>query len=59
MDDGLVAGEKPMNLCACVSEERGHGEGAGGHATLLSDTLQSVGLAVTVTGRGFGCEKNP
>jgi hypothetical protein len=24
-----------MNLCACVSEERGHGEGAGVNATLL------------------------
>ena len=24
--------KKPMNLCACVSEEREHGEGAGVHA---------------------------
>ena len=28
--------KKTMNLCACVGEERGHGKGAGAHATLLS-----------------------
>ena len=26
----------------CVSEERGHGEGAGAHATLLTDTRRRV-----------------
>ena len=30
------ARKKNMNLCACLSEERGHGKGAGAHATLLS-----------------------
>ena len=35
--------KNPMNLCAC--EELGHGEGAGAHATLLSDVLWSIGLA--------------
>ena len=34
-----------MNMCASVTEEREHGEGAGAHATLLSDTLYSIGLA--------------
>ena len=27
------------NLCVCVSEERGHGEGAGAHATLLDEPV--------------------
>ena len=33
-----------MNLCACVSEEIGHGESSGEHATLLSDVPPSLGL---------------
>ena len=32
MGEGLVAGKNPMNLCSCVSEVRGHGEGAGVHS---------------------------
>jgi hypothetical protein len=35
--------KNPMNLCAC--EELRHGEGAGAHATLLSDEPQSNCLA--------------
>ena len=35
-----------MHLCACVSEEGGHGEGAGSEApSLLSYTLRYVSLA--------------
>ena len=43
LGEGSVA-QKTMNLCACVSEEIGHGESAGEHATLLSDVLLSIGL---------------
>ncbi len=35
---GLVV-KKPMDLCACESEESDHGVGAGVNTTLLSDTL--------------------
>ena len=31
--------KKPIDLCACESEEREHGVGAGANSTLLSDTL--------------------
>jgi hypothetical protein len=37
-----------MHLCACVSEERGNGEGAGSQA--LSDTLRYINLAGLATG---------
>jgi hypothetical protein len=36
--DGNGAGSQ-ATLCACVCEERGHWEGAGAHATLLSGAL--------------------
>ena len=29
-------------MCVCVSKECGHGEGAGAHATLLTDTRRRV-----------------
>ena len=32
-------GKKTIDLCACESEEREHGVGAGANSTLLSDTL--------------------
>ena len=44
----LVASRGPMHLCACVSEERGDGEGAGSQA--LSDTLRYINLAGLTTG---------
>ena len=44
----LVASRGPMHLCACVSEERGDGEGAGAQA--LSDTLRYINLAGLATG---------
>ena len=31
--------KNPMNLCACDSEEREHGVGAGVKPTMLSETL--------------------
>ena len=37
---GLVGLRGPMHLCACVSEERSNGEGAGSQAlSLLSDSI--------------------
>jgi hypothetical protein len=36
MGEGSVA-TNAMNMCACVSDERGLGECAGGHPTPLSD----------------------
>ena len=36
--------KKPINLCACNSEERERWVGAGVNATMLSETLQVVGL---------------
>ena len=44
----LVASRAPMHLCACVSEERGDGEGAGAQA--LSETLRYINLAGLATG---------
>jgi hypothetical protein len=38
----VVVLRKPRNLCVCVSEESGYGEGAGAHATLLTDTRRRV-----------------
>ena len=35
----LVELREPRNLCVCVSEDLGHGEGAGAHATMLTDTI--------------------
>ena len=41
----------PMRLCACVSEERGDGEGAGSQALpVLSDTLRYINLAEVAIG---------
>ena len=40
-----------MDLCACESEEREHGVGAGAKSTLLSDTLKSIGLAESAAAR--------
>ena len=45
-------------LCACYSEEREHGVGAGVNATMLSETLKVVGLAETA-GRPFWLRKKP
>ena len=33
---------EPRNLCVCVSEDRGHGEGVCAHTTLLTDTRRRV-----------------
>jgi hypothetical protein len=44
----LVASRGQMHLCACMSEERGDGEGAGAQA--LSDTLRYINLAGLATG---------
>ena len=38
----MVELREPRNLCVCVSEECGYGEGAGAHATLLTDTRRRV-----------------
>ena len=45
-----------MNLCACDSEEREHGVVAGVNATMLSETLEVVGLAEGVR-RSFWLRK--
>jgi hypothetical protein len=42
-----------------VSEERGLGEGAGAHATLLSDTLWAIGLAESATWERVRKRKTP
>ena len=34
-----------MDLCSYESEDHDHGVGSGANSTLLSDTLQSIGLA--------------
>ena len=36
----------PVHLCAYVSEDYGDGEGAGAHATLLSDTRRSRNVSL-------------
>ncbi len=42
---------EPTHLCACVSEERGDGEGAGSQAlSVLSDTLRYINLAEVAIG---------
>jgi hypothetical protein len=51
--------ENPMNLCACESEERGHGVSAGVNATLLSGTLYSMGLAEFNARARFRLRKKP
>jgi hypothetical protein len=43
--------KKPMDLCVFESEEREDGVGAGANTTLLSDTLQSIGLAESAAAR--------
>jgi hypothetical protein len=40
-----------MDLCTYESEEHEHGVGAGANTTLMSDTLQSTGLAECATVR--------
>ena len=40
----------------CVSEERGHGEGAGAHPTLLTDTRRRVVSLAENAGRMPGVE---
>ena len=47
---------EPRNLCVCVSEERGHGEGAGTHDTLMTDTQKRVVILAENTGRMTGVE---
>ena len=47
---------EPRNLCVCVSEERGHGEGAGAHTTLLTDTRKRVVSLAEKAGRVPGVE---
>ncbi len=45
-----------MDLCEYESEE--HGVGTGSNTTLVSDTLQSIGLTESVVeGQRFGCRK--
>jgi hypothetical protein len=44
--------------CACDSEEREHGVGAGVNATMLSETLKVVGLAEAAR-RPFWLRKKP
>ncbi len=39
LKDKGVVGKKPMDLCACESEEYTDGVGAGVNTTLVSDTL--------------------
>ena len=49
-----------MDLCVCESEEREDGVGAVVNSTLLSDTLESIGLVESPTVRTKVCsEKNP
>ncbi len=44
--NGWVGLQKPVDLCACVIEERGNGEGSGSQAiSLMSDTLRYINLA--------------
>ena len=38
----VVELREPRNLCVCVSKECGHGEGAGAHSPLLTDTRRRV-----------------
>ena len=45
-------------LCVCDSEERERGVGAGVNATILSETLQVVGVAGDVT-RAIRLRKKP
>jgi hypothetical protein len=45
---------EPRNLCECVSEECGHGEGAGEHGTLLTDTRRRVVSLAENAGRMSG-----
>ena len=45
-------------LCACDSEEREHGMGAGVNATMLSQTLAVISLAESAA-RAFRLRKKP
>ena len=37
---------EPRNLCVCVSEDLGHGEGAGTYGTLLTDTRGESSVSI-------------
>ena len=52
----VVELREPRNLCVCVSEECGHGEGVGAHPTLLTDTRRRVVSLTENTGRIPGVE---
>ena len=52
----VVELREPRNLCVCVSKECGHGEGAGAHATLLTDTRRRVISLAENAGRMPGVE---
>ena len=41
---------EPVCMCtSCVSKGRGHEESAGEHTTLMSDTLERIGLTLMLT----------
>ena len=44
---GLVVLCGPMNLCTCVNEDRGDGEGTG--SPVISDTLRYINLGLDIT----------
>jgi hypothetical protein len=52
----VVELREPRNLCVCVTEERGHGEGAVAHPTLLTDTRRRVVSLAENAGRMPGVE---
>ena len=52
----VVEFREPRNLCVCVSEDRGYGERAGAHVTLLTDTRMRVVSLSENTGRMPGVE---
>jgi hypothetical protein len=52
----VVEMREPRNLCVCVSEDFGHGEGTGVHDTLLTDTRRRVVSLVENEGRLPGVE---
>ena len=52
----VVELREPRNLCVCESQECGHEEGAGAHATLLKDTRRRVVSLAENAGRMPGVE---
>ena len=52
----VVELREPRNLCVCVSEECGHGEGVCAHATLLADIRRRVISLAENAGRMPGVE---